>query len=261
MSCCRSYDSTTPNTVNMERSNPALRTARYEEAARAAAGGEAMTIGGATGKALLLVGMLGLSLAYTWMQLNAGAIQNPQRLLIATIIAALVVAMIGIFKPRTTPWIAPVYAVIEGMALAVISWYTNATYPGLPLMAVGLTVCVTLVMLILYTTRVLQATPLMWRIVTIATAGIAVFYLLSFALSFTGFSMPLIHSAGPLGIGFSVFVVGLAAFNLVLDFSVIEEGAKMRAPKYMEWYGAFGLLITLVWLYIELLRLLRKVQR
>jgi uncharacterized YccA/Bax inhibitor family protein len=245
----------------MNRSNPALSTARYESAARADAGAEAMTVGGAAGKALILLVLLGLSVGYTWYQLGTGAIQNPRTLLIASIIAALVVAMIGIVKPRTTPWIAPIYAVIEGMALAVISAYTNAAYPGLPLLAVGLTVCVTLVMLILYTTRVLQATPAMWRMVTIATGGIFVFYLVSFALSFTGFQMPLIHSGGPLGIAFSLFVVGLAAFNLVLDFSVIEEGAKMRAPKYMEWYGAFGLLITLVWLYIELLRLLRKVQR
>lgn len=245
----------------MDRSNPALSTARYEAAARAAAGSEAMTIRGAAGKALILVMILGASVAYTWSQLSAGAIQDPQRLLIATVLVALVVAMIGIFKPRTTPWIAPIYAVIEGMALAVISAYTNAAYPGLPLMAVGLTVCVTLVMLILYTTRVLQATPRMWRMVTIATGGVFVFYLLSLALSFAGITMPLIHSAGPLGIAFSLFVVGLAAFNLVLDFSVIEEGAKMHAPKYMEWYGAFGLLITLVWLYIELLRLLRKIQR
>jgi len=245
----------------MDRSNPALSRARYEAATRAATGAEAMTIGGAAGKALLLLVILGLSVGYTWYQLGTGAIQNPRTLLIASIIVALVVAMIGIFKPRTTPWIAPLYAVIEGMALAVISAYTNQAYPGLPLMAVGLTVCVTLVMLLLYTTRILRATPAMWRMVTIATGGIFVFYLLSFALSFAGIQMPLIHSGGPLGIGFSLFVVGLAAFNLVLDFSVIEEGARMRAPKYMEWYGAFGLLITLVWLYIELLRLLRKVQR
>jgi uncharacterized YccA/Bax inhibitor family protein len=171
------------------------------------------------------------------------------------------VGIIGALKPKTTPWVAPIYAVIEGMALAVISWYTNFSYPGLPLMAVGLTVCVTLVMLTLYTMRVLQATPTMWRVVTIATGGIAAFYLLSFGLSFFGMQMPLIHTGGPIGIAFSLFVVGLAAFNLILDFGVIEEGARMRAPKYMEWYGAFGLLVTLVWLYIELLRLLRKVQR
>lgn len=245
----------------MNRSNPALSTARYEDAAREAAGSEAMTIGGAAGKALILLVILGMSVGYTWYQLGTGAIQNPRTLLIASIIAALVVAMIGIFKPRTTPWIAPIYAVIEGMALAVISAYTNASYPGLPLMAVGLTVCVTLVMLLLYTTRVLQATPQMWRMVSIATGGIFVFYLLSFGLSFVGIDMPLIHSSGPLGIGFSLLVIGIAAFNLVLDFSVIEDGAKMGAPKYMEWYGAFGLLITLVWLYIEILRLLRKLQR
>jgi uncharacterized YccA/Bax inhibitor family protein len=245
----------------MDRSNPALSRSRYEDAARAVAGGEAMTIAGAAGKALILLVLLGLSVGYTWHQLSIGAIQNPRTLMIASIIAGLVVAMIGIFKPRTTPYIAPIYAVIEGMALAVISAYTNAAYPGLPLMAVGLTVCVTLVMLTLYTTRVLQATPAMWRMVTIATGGIMVFYLLSFGLSFAGIQMPLIHSGGPLGIAFSLFVVGLAAFNLVLDFSVIEDGAKSGAPKYMEWYGAFALLITLVWLYIELLRLLRKVQR
>jgi uncharacterized YccA/Bax inhibitor family protein len=245
----------------MDRSNPAFNSARFEAAARAATGGEAMTLGGAAGKALVLLVLLGLSVGYTWSQLASGAIANPRALLIASLVAGLVVAMIGIFKPRTTPWIAPIYAVIEGMALAVISAYTNAAYPGLPLMAVGLTVCVTLVMLILYTTRVLRATPTMWRMVTIATGGIFVFYLLAFGLSFAGIQMPLIHSGGPLGIAFSLFVVGLAAFNLILDFAVIEEGAAQGAPKYMEWYGAFGLLITLVWLYIELLRLLRKVQR
>jgi uncharacterized YccA/Bax inhibitor family protein len=220
-----------------------------------------MTIQGTAVKTLVLMLVVAGSAGYTWLQLQAGAIGNLPLLLMGSAIGALIFALIGIFKPTTSPYVAPLYAVLEGMVLGALSAMLNIQYPGLPLLAVGLTFGVAFAMLALYSARILQATPMMWKIVGTATLGIFLFYMLSMVLGFFGVNMPLIQSSGPMGIAFSLFVVGVAAFNLILDFGMIEEGARVGAPKYMEWYGALGLLITLVWLYIELLRLLRKLQR
>ena len=155
---------------------------------------------------------------------------------------------------------APIYAVIEGMILGSISAIFEKNYPGIVIQAVGLTFGVLFCLLMVYKSRLIKVTDNFRLGVVAATGGIALFYFISLALGFFGMRIPFIHESGPLGIGFSLFVVVIASLNLVLDFDFIEKGAEAGAPKFMEWYGAFGLLVTLVWLYIEILRLLSKLR-
>jgi uncharacterized YccA/Bax inhibitor family protein len=242
----------------MARSNPALRSA-FERTYTGIIS-ERMTIEGTVGKTLLLLALTTFSAGVVWVNIPA----NPRLVMPAILVGflgGLAMAFVTTFRPQTAPWSAPLYAVLEGLALGAVSWHYAQQWPGLPLQAVGLTIATALAMLVAYRVGLIRATPVFRRIVVTATLGIFVFYLLSFALSFFGFRMPLIHDATPLGIAFSLFVTGLAAFNLVLDFDLIERGAADGAPKFMEWYGGFALLVTLVWLYLELLRLLSKLQR
>jgi uncharacterized YccA/Bax inhibitor family protein len=168
---------------------------------------------------------------------------------------------VTIFKPRVAPYTSPFYAVLEGLFLGAISARYAVQYAGLPLQAVGLTFMVFLAMLTVYQTRIIKVTDKLRFGIAAATGGIALFYLLSFVLAMFGVQIPMIHGSGMVGIGFSLIVVGIAALNLVLDFDFIDRGVQAQAPKHMEWYAAFGLLVTLVWLYLEILRLLSKLQR
>ena len=246
----------------MERSNPALQEDRLRVAAREATAADGvMTLPGTVAKSFVLVLLTIASAGYTWYQYQIGNAQNLRLLLGVGFIGGLVVAMIAIFRPRTSPYTGPLYAVLEGMALGAISAVINDRFRGLPVLAVMLTLGVFVAMLGLYVTRVIRATERMYAIVGTATLGIAVYYLIAMVLGMFGIQAPLIHDAGPLGIAFSLFVVGLASFNLILDFGMIEQGVQAGAPKYMEWYCAFGLLVTLAWLYLELLRLLQKLRR
>lgn len=151
------------------------------------------------------------------------------------------------------------------LGVGAISAYYNFAFaeqaPGIVINAVGLTFGTAIAMYLLYSFKIIKATAKFRAIVVTATAGIAVFYLIAWVLSFFGISIPFLHEGSALGIGFSVFVVALAALNLILDFDMIEKGAELGAPKYMEWYGAFGLLVTIVWLYLEILRLLSKISK
>jgi len=175
-------------------------------------------------------------------------------------LGGLIVAMITIFKKPWAPFTAPLYALLEGLFLGAFSVYVQSMFPDVPivLQAVALTFGTFFALLLAYTSGLIKATENFKLGVVAATGGIFVAYMLSFVLGFFGVEVPLIHSSGLMGIGFSVFVIIIAALNLVLDFDFIENGAERGAPKYMEWYGAFGLLVTLVWLYIEFLRLLMK---
>jgi len=172
--------------------------------------------------------------------------------------------LITIFKPSFAPWTAPVYAAFEGIFLGTLSYIIEnqlgRAYPGIAIQAVSLTAGTLCIMLFVYATGLVKVTDRLRAGIVAATGAICLVYLVAFALSFFGVAVPFIQSATPIGIGFSLFVVGLAAFNLLLDFDFIEKGARLEAPKYMEWYGAFGLMVTLVWLYLEILRLLRKLQ-
>ena len=177
-------------------------------------------------------------------------------------IGGLIAAIVMAFKPMWASFLAPVYALFEGAFVGGISAYYNFAFekvaPGIVMQAVGLTFGAVIAMFLLYRFRVIKATEKFKSIMFVATAGIAFFYLIAIVLRMFGIDIPFIHEGSMLGIGFSVLVVGIAALNLILDFDMIENGVAMGAPKYMEWYGAFGLLVTIVWLYIEILRLLSK---
>ena len=177
------------------------------------------------------------------------------------VFGGLVVAIATAFKQTWAPLTTPLYAGLEGLALGGISVGFEAAYPGIVSQAVFLTFGTLGALLMAYRSGMIRATENFKLGVVAATGGIGLVYLLSFVLGFVGINVPLIHSSGTFGILFSVFVVVIAALNLVLDFDFIEQGAERRAPKYMEWYGAFGLLVTLVWLYLEILRLLAKLRQ
>jgi len=173
----------------------------------------------------------------------------------------LIVGMIVSFKANLAPYLAIPYAALEGLAIGGISALLEARYPGIAIQAVGLTFAVLAVMLVAYKAGLIRATERFRAIVIGATGAIALFYLVSMLLSLFHVPVPILNSASPLGIIISLVIVGVAALNLILDFDFIEQGASYGAPRYMEWYGAFGLLVTMVWLYMEILRLLSKTRR
>lgn len=220
-----------------------------------------MTISGTVNKTGILLCLLWVAAIFTWEKTFAA--ENPAALypwLIGGSIAGLIIAMITIFKKTAAPITAPLYAVVEGLVLGVLSAFFEMQFPGIVFQAVLLTFGVLFALLLAYKSGLIKATENFKLGIVAATGGIFVVYMLSMVLGFFGVSIPLIHESGLVGIGFSLFVVVIAALNLVLDFDFIESGAESGAPKYLEWYGAFGLLVTLIWLYIELLRLLSKLR-
>lgn len=176
-------------------------------------------------------------------------------------IGGFILAIVIIIKKEWAPYLAPAYALAEGLFLGVISAMYSGLYDGIVLQAVGLTFGTFVAMLILYRTRVIRATEKFRAVVFTATAGIAIFYLLAMVLHMFNINMPFLHDSSMIGVIFSLVVVAVAALNLILDFDMIETGAAQGAPKYFEWYASFGLLITLIWLYLEILRLLSKLNR
>lgn len=171
------------------------------------------------------------------------------------------VAILTMFKPKLARFTAPVYALLEGALLGAISALYNSAYDGIVVQAVALTAGVFAVMLFLFATRVIKVTDKLRMGIVAATGAIMLVYVLNLVLSLFGSELPFLHSTGAMGIGISLLIVGVAAFNLLLDFDFVERGVEAGAPRYMEWYAAFGLLVTLIWLYLELLRLLSKLQR
>lgn len=244
----------------MRTSNPALKD-EYFKRDPAAAGESVMTLSGTTTKSFILVLLVTFSAGFTWREFMSGNTGILMPAILVGGIGGFIIAMVTIFKPRVAPVTAPLYAVFEGLLLGALSARYQQQWAGLPMQAVGLTLMVFLAMLTLYRTGIIKVTDKFRFGVVAATGGIMLFYVLSIVLSLFGVSMPLIHDSGMLGIGFSLVVVGVASLNLMLDFDFIERGVAARAPGHMEWYGAFGLLVTLVWLYLEMLRLLSKIQR
>lgn len=173
---------------------------------------------------------------------------------------ALPVAILTVFKPKLARITGPVYAVLQGFFLGAISHMFEAQWEGIVVQAVALTIAVFAIMLVLFATGTIKVTQRLRTTVIVATGAIALVYLVSIVLSFFGTNVPMIHDSGPIGIGFSLIVVGVAAFNLLLDFDIVQRGIAMRAPKYMEWYAAFSLMVTIVWLYLEVLKLLAKLR-
>jgi uncharacterized YccA/Bax inhibitor family protein len=243
--------------LTMRSGNPAL-TADTFTSFPAFAGDEVMTISGAVNKTSLSLIILCVAASYVW---NLGPADPFFGIFtLAGIIGGLLVAMVTLFKQTWAPFTTPLYAGLEGLALGGISVVFESRYPGIVSQAVFLTFGTLGALLAAYRSGLIRATENFKLGVVAATGGIAVVYGFSFVLGIFGISIPLIHSSGTFGILFSVFVVVIASLNLVLDFDFIEQGAERRAPKYMEWYGAFGLLVTLVWLYLEILHLLAKLQ-
>lgn len=173
---------------------------------------------------------------------------------------SLPVAILTVFKPKLARFTGPVYALLQGFFLGAISHMFEAQWPGIVVQAVALTIAVFAIMLVLFATGAIKVTQRLRIAVIAATGAIALVYLVSIVLSFFGTNVPMIHDSGPVGIGFSLVVVGVASFNLLLDFDIVQRGIAMRAPKYMEWYAAFSLMVTIVWLYLEVLKLLAKLR-
>ena len=244
----------------MATANPAMNEAIYRRAGPAAMPTEAMTIQGSVLKTAILVVILLATAAFTWAQAVAGATTISYGLLIAGSIGGFIVALVTIFNPKASPFTAPLYAALEGLVLGAISAVFETIYPGIVIQALGLSIGVLVVMLFLYGTGIIRATEKFKIGVIAATGAICLVYLVSFVVSLFGSNIPYIHDSGPVGIGFSLVVVVIAALNLILDFDFIEQGVNQQAPKYMEWYGGFSLLVTLIWMYLEILRLLAKLR-
>ncbi len=221
-----------------------------------------MTVRGSINKFGFMMVMLIAGAAYNWHLYQELQQNTMQTLMYVGIFGGLITAIAISFKPNWAPFLAPLYALLEGLFIGGISVIMNAAfaknYPGLVMQAVGLTFGVAISMFILYNFRIIKATERFKSVIFTATLGIGIFYLLTMVLGFFGINVSFMHDSSLLSIGISLFIVGIAALNLILDFDMIEQGAERGAPKFMEWYGAFGLMVTIVWLYIEMLRLLSK---
>jgi uncharacterized YccA/Bax inhibitor family protein len=245
--------------VGNRSGNPALRESTFKGLAPVVEG-EAMTIEGTVNKTYVLFLLLIVGVA--------GAVVADQRalygLMLLGALGGLAVALVTVFRKQWAPITAPIYAVLEGLFVGAISLVMEAAYPGIVLPAVSLTFGTLFALLTAYRSGLIKATENFKLGVAAATGAIFVVYLAQFVLGLVGVQVGVLHEAifgaGWLGIGVSVVVIVVAALNLVLDFDFIEQGAAARAPKYMEWYGAFGLLVTLIWLYLEILRLLSKLR-
>ncbi|WP_461632018.1 Bax inhibitor-1/YccA family protein [Labilibaculum euxinus] len=242
-------------------SNPVL-SEKIFYASRSGSYSEAMTVNGTVNKVGLLLFFLVAAASYTWGLYNDSmdsSVVMPW--LIGGAIVGLILAIVTAFKPAWSPYTAPFYALAEGLMLGGLSAMMNVANQGIVVQAVGLTFATLFAMLFAYKSGLIKATEKFKSGVIAATGGIFIFYMLNWILSMFGIGLNIANGSDLLSIGISLFIVVIAALNLVLDFDFIEKGAQSGAPKYMEWYGAFGLMVTLVWLYVELLRLLSKLAR
>ncbi|MDR1339053.1 MAG: Bax inhibitor-1/YccA family protein [Prevotellaceae bacterium] len=247
-------------------SNPAMRESVFKKVALDSSSTGTMTVKGSVIKTFMLIAMTIFAASFTWY--TAFYANNPSAVtswLWGGLISGIVLALIICFAPKTSPYLSPLYAAAEGFALGAISAFFETAFaekfPGIVLTAVTVTLLTALVMLFCYQTRLIRVTDKLRSVIIIATVSIAVFYFVVIILNLFGVSTAFYHGASLLSIGISAVIVVVAALNLLLDFDFIEKGSQMGAPKYMEWYGAFGLLVTLVWLYLEILRLLSKLAR
>lgn len=247
----------------MRTSNPALSGDAFRGEG-VAYGGEGMTISGAVNKTGLLVILCVATAAWTWNRFFGASPEEAAQTIGLPImlggIGGFIVALVTIFKKEWSAITAPLYALLEGLVLGGVSALLEMRFHGIAIQAVALTLGVLVAMLLAYRSGLIKVTDKLRLGIVAATGGIAVFYFLQFILGFFGIHFNTINGATPIGIGFSVLVVAIAALNLVLDFDLIENGARYGAPKYMEWYSAFALMVTLVWLYFEILRLLSKIR-
>lgn len=242
----------------MESSNPVLKSSVFEGLREDTS---RMTINGTITRTLILLVLVVSSALFTWSKVMAGDVAGAVPWMIGGGIGGLVFCLITCFAQRAAPVTAPIYAVCEGLLLGALSAFMQARYQGIVLQAVLLTMGTLFGLLFAYRAGLIRATEKFKLGVFAATIGIMVVYLIGMVMNLFGKGIPYIHESGTIGICFSLFVVVIAALNLVLDFDFIEQGEAAGAPKYMEWYAAFGLMVTLIWLYIEFLRLLSKLRR
>jgi uncharacterized YccA/Bax inhibitor family protein len=240
--------------------NPTLKPNTFENS-RAILGQQVMTLQGTINKTGMLLLCVIAAAAWTWNLARSEAPGAVLPWMLGGVIGGLVMALVTVFKKEWSPVTAPIYALLQGLALGGISSFLDVAYPGIAIQAVGLTFGTLFVMLFLYKTGVLRATRKFVMGVVAATGAIFLVYMANFVMGFFGRQVPLLNDSGPWGIAISGVIVVIAALNLILDFDLIERGVQAGAAKYMEWYGAFGLMVTLVWLYLEILRLLAKSRR
>jgi uncharacterized YccA/Bax inhibitor family protein len=255
----------------MKTSNPALGEKTFQDLSRSQYGGyqgditTRMTLNGTVNKTGILLVCAIATAGWTWLQfMQSRDLADVYPWMLTGMIGGLIFALITIFKKEWSAVTAPAYALLEGLVLGSLSAVFELRYPGIAIQAVGLTFGTLFVMLFVYRTGLIKVTDKFRLGIVAATGGIALFYLLEIVLGFFGINFngaSGVNGSGLIGIGFSLLVVGIAALNLVLDFDFIERGVQYGAPKYMEWYGAFGIMVTLVWLYLEMLRLLSKINR
>jgi len=247
-------------------SNPALGNNTFNGLSDSQYGGaidamSRMTLSGTVNKTGILLICAIATAGWTWHQfLQTRDVADVVPLMLAGLIGGFICAMVTVFKKEWSPVTAPVYALLEGLALGGMSAAIDLRYPGIGIQAVSLTFGTLFVLLLVYSSGVIKVTNKFRIGIVAATGGIALFYVMEMLLSFFGFQFAAINGSGVIGIGFSLIVVAVAALNLVLDFDFNERGVQSGAPKYMEWYGAFGIIVTLVWLYLEILRLLSKMR-
>ncbi len=256
----------------MRTSNPAL-NANVFARERSFASGETMTLQGTVNKTLVLLALAFMTASWIWGKLMQPApllggwespvAQQQARVMpwvMGGMFGGLIAGFVTVFKRNIAGITAPIYALCEGLVLGGVSAIFEMRYPGIVIQAVALTFGTLFCLLMAYKSGMIRVTDNLRLGIVAATGAIAMVYFFSWILSFFGVPMTFLYGSGPVSIGFSLLVVGIAAFNLVLDFDFIEQGVSMGVPKYMEWYGAFGLMVTLVWLYMEILRLLAKMR-
>jgi uncharacterized YccA/Bax inhibitor family protein len=256
----------------MRSSNPVLGENVFSHSA---AGGQVMTVQGAVNKTLILLALVLLPAAWIWSQIlrpasdvmlgyeaSAAPVSSGMWMpfIIGGGILGFILALVTVFKKEWSMVTAPLYALCEGFVLGGISAFFERMYPGIVMQAVALTIGTLFCLLMAYKAGLIRVTEKFRTGMLVATGAIALIYLVTIVLGFFNIRVPYIHEGGIIGIGFSLFVVGIAALNLVLDFDFIERGEEAGAPKYMEWYSAFGLMVTLIWLYMEILKLLSKLR-
>jgi uncharacterized YccA/Bax inhibitor family protein len=256
----------------MRTSNPILNERTFSNVQTFGAGA-AMTLQGTVNKAYLLLFLIVLSASYVWSKViqptspldglegaSAQAAQTFMPLMMGGMIVGAIVALVTAFKKDWSPVLAPIYAVAEGLFLGGISAIFEMSYPGIVIQAIAMTFGTLFCLLTAYKSGWIKVTQNFRLGLVAATGAICLVYLINFIMSFFGGSMPFLYQSGPIGIAVSLVIVTVAALNLVLDFDFIEHGSARGLPKYMEWYAAFGLMVTLVWLYLEMLRLLAKLR-
>lgn len=245
----------------MKSGNPVFKSDAFKNVL-GQVGAEPMTINGTIGKTVILFVLLMITAGWTWTRyFSTGSAEAVQPFMLIGIFGGLIMAIATSFKPNWSPITAPIYAILEGLFVGSVSAFFDARFHGIVIQAVALTFGVMAVMLFLYRSRIIKVTEKFRLGVFAATGGIFLFYLATWIMGFFGVHTSLLFGGSTLSIGLSVVICAIAALNLVLDFDFIERVSAQGAPRYMEWYGGFALMVTLVWLYLEILRLLANSRR